>query len=44
MVVLYAGLVFGPPPPDDKAMAWAGISFLPLFIWAYWFDRHREAA
>ncbi len=44
MVVIYAGVVFGPPPPDDKAMAWAGISFLPLFLWAYWFDRHREAA
>ena len=44
MVALYAGLVFGPPPPNDKAMAWAGISFLPLFLWAHWFDRHREVA
>ncbi len=41
MVVLYARLVFGPAPPNDKAMAWAGVSFLLLYFWADWFDRHR---
>ena len=33
MAVVYAaGLVFGPPPPNDKATAWSGISFLASLL------------
>lgn len=41
LIVTYAGNVFGPPPPDPKAIAGAGLAMWLLFAWAYWFDRHR---
>ena len=43
MLLLYASLVFGPPPPDSKAFAWVGMSFALLFLYVAWFDRHRKA-
>jgi len=44
MVVLYLSMVFGPPAPDSGAFAWVGISFGLFFLYAAWFDRHREVA
>ena len=43
MLLLYASLFFGPPPPDSKAFAWVGMSFALLFLYVAWFDRHRKA-
>jgi len=34
--------VFGPPPPSERAVAWAGLSLWLLVAWAYWIDRHRQ--
>ncbi len=41
LVVLYAGSLFGPPPPSTAALAWSaeGIWLFVLFGW--WVDRHR---
>ena len=41
MLVLYASMVLGPPPPDSKAFAWVGLSFVLLFLYVAWVDRHR---
>jgi len=39
--VIYAGNLFGPPPPSVIAIAWAGQLQWLLVIWGYWLDRHR---
>jgi len=39
--VIYAGNLFGPPPPSVVAIAWAGQLQWLLVIWGYWLDRHR---
>jgi len=41
LVVLYVANLFGPPPPSATVVAWSGIACLPLFLWVWWFDRHR---
>lgn len=41
LLVMYFGSVFGPPPPNIAALAWAGHALWLLVIWAYWIDRHR---
>ena len=42
--VLYAGNLFGPPPPSVVAIAWAGQLQWLLVIWGYWLDRHRSVS
>lgn len=42
LLVVYAANLFGPPPPDVAAIAWAGQLQWLLVIWAYWVDRHRS--
>ncbi|MDZ4252522.1 MAG: hypothetical protein U1A72_08100 [Sulfuritalea sp.] len=41
---IYAGNLFGPPPPSTEAIAWAGHAQWLLVLWGYWIDRHRQAA
>jgi hypothetical protein len=43
LMVVYAGNIFGGPPPSVKAVAWAGMSQWLMVLWAYWLDRHRMA-
>jgi hypothetical protein len=38
---IYAGNLFGPPPPSVVAIAWAGQLQWLMVIWGYWLDRHR---
>jgi membrane-bound metal-dependent hydrolase YbcI (DUF457 family) len=42
LAVLYAGNVFGPPPPSVEAIAWAGELQWLLVLWGYWIDGHRH--
>jgi hypothetical protein len=43
LLLLYAANVTAPPPPSMKAVAWAGLLLVPLFLGlAGWVDRHRE--
>lgn len=44
LAVVWLLSLFGPPPPNERAIAWAGLSMWLLVAWAYWVDRHREAA
>jgi hypothetical protein len=41
LVVIYAGNIFGPPPPSVPAVAWSAQAMWLLVAWAYWVDRHR---
>lgn len=41
LIVLYAGNLFGPPPPDPHTLAWVSFSQWIFIAWAYWFDAHR---
>ena len=41
-LVVYAGNVAGPPPPDERAIAWVALLSWLLPLWAWWADAHRE--
>ena len=41
VLFLYAGNVFGGPPPDVTKLAWFGLAQWLMVPWAYWIDRHR---
>lgn len=42
LVVIYAGNLFGPPPPSAEAIAWVGQAQWLLVVWGYWVERHRK--
>ena len=44
LAAIYAGNLFGAPPPDVMAIAWVGQAQWLLVAWGYWIDRHRVAA
>jgi membrane-bound metal-dependent hydrolase YbcI (DUF457 family) len=44
LIGIHAGNLFGPPPPDVMAIAWAGQLQWLLVLWAYWVDSHRDPA
>jgi hypothetical protein len=41
LVVFYLINIFGPPPPSEKAIAYAALGMWLFVFWAYWLDRHR---
>ena len=44
LLVIFAGNLFGGPPPSPEAIAWVGQSQWLLVLWGYWIDDHRRAA
>lgn len=44
LAVIYAGNLFGPPPPNPDAIAWVGQMQWLLVLWGYWIDSHRQGA
>src|SRR5882672_9541723 len=40
LVVIYLLAVFGPPPPNERALAVTGLLGWLFVAWAYWIDRH----
>lgn len=44
LIGIYAGNLFGPPPPSTDAIAWLGHAQWLLVLWGYWIDKHRQAA
>lgn len=44
LLAIYAGAVFGPPPPSVEAVVWSDNLMWLLVAWGYWIDRHREMA
>jgi hypothetical protein len=44
LLLAYAGVVFGPPPPASvRKLAITALCSAVLIPWAWWFDSHREA-
>lgn len=41
LLLIYAGNVLGPPPPNVDAIGWAGLAMWLLVAWGAWADRHR---
>ena len=41
LVVFYAGSLFGPPPPGERALAVSALGLWLVVPWGYWVDRHR---
>lgn len=42
VTVIYLAGAFGPPPPNIKAVAYAGLGTYLFVAWGYWIDRHRR--
>ena len=42
LVLIHIMNVFGPPPPAEGPIAYAGFTQWLLIAWAYWIDNHRE--
>jgi membrane-bound metal-dependent hydrolase YbcI (DUF457 family) len=41
LLVMYAANLLGPPPPDERSLAWFSLGLWLFPPWAGWFDRHR---
>ncbi len=44
LAATYIGILFGPPPPSVRAIAWAGQAQWLIVAFAYFLDRHRRSA
>ena len=42
--LIYVANILGPPPPNASMIAIAGNAAWLFVLWAYWVDKHREAA
>ena len=43
LILIYGANLFGPPPPDERMIAYLGHAQWLLVAWGYWLDRHRVA-
>jgi hypothetical protein len=42
LAVMYLVNVFGPPPPSETAIGYAGLGMWLFVAWGYWIDRNRK--
>lgn len=42
LILLYAGNLLGPPPPEVKTLAVVAAGIWLFVPWSWWFDRHRS--
>ncbi len=42
LAAIYFAALWGPPPPNTRAVAVAGHLLWLFVLWAYWVDRHRQ--
>jgi hypothetical protein len=40
--MIYIANVLGPPPPDERSLAWVAMLAWLLPLWAWWADAHRD--
>jgi len=43
LLITWAGVIFGPPPPNVTMVALSALLLWLLIPWAIWIDRHRAA-
>ena len=43
LVFFYIMNIVGPPPPDEKTLAWFALAAWLFPVWGWWIDRHRIA-
>jgi LexA-binding, inner membrane-associated putative hydrolase len=43
LMIIYLANFFGPPPPNIRAVAIAGLGIWLLMAWGFWIDRHRAS-
>ncbi len=43
LVFFYIMNIVGPPPPDEKTLAWVALAAWVFPVWGYWIDRNRVA-
>lgn len=43
LIVVYIASLLGPPPPNERIIAWSALLLWLLPFWGAWIDRHREA-
>lgn len=41
LVAIFASGFFGPPPPNEKTIGFAGLALWLFIPWGWWIDRHR---
>jgi hypothetical protein len=41
LLATWLSSAYGPPPPNERTLAWGGLTMWLLVAWAYWVDRHR---
>jgi len=44
LLIIYAGNLFGAPPPSAQAIVWVGQLQWIFVLWGYWIDDHRRIA
>ena len=44
LAAMYIVNASGAPPPNERVLAWGALTGWLLPLWAWWFDRHRDAA
>lgn len=44
LLIVYAGNLFGTPPPNPEVIAWVSQLQWLFVLWGYWIDKHRHAA
>jgi hypothetical protein len=42
LAALWIGGLLGPPPPNERMLAFSGLAMWITIPWAYWIDRHRS--
>jgi hypothetical protein len=42
LIIIWVSNTFGPPPPNERAIAVVGNAAWLFVLWAYWIDRHRK--
>jgi hypothetical protein len=42
LLISYIANITSPPPPNMRAVAYAGFAQWLFIVWAYWIDRHRQ--
>jgi hypothetical protein len=43
LTVMYVANAYGPPPPDERSLAWVALGQWLFVPWMYWIDRHRKS-